>query len=194
MSRTRTVFLAAAVAAALILVWRGLAPEPAPPTAPTAAVDSPRAAAPPSAEPGVLSTAAATATPTGPPTGPPTVGVGAAEGGEDGVRGRDPAPPPAAGITTAATVFAQAWLRAGTDPGSWHAGLAGHATTSLAATLADVDPARVPARRLAGPATVLTSSPARADVAVPCDTGTLGLRLVLVDGQWLVDAVDWQPR
>jgi len=58
--------------------------------------------------------------------------------------------------------------------------------------LKGVDPAGVPASRTTGDSTIVDQEPTYLEIAIPLDAGTLSLRVVPVDGRWLVDGVDWQ--
>jgi hypothetical protein len=108
-----------------------------------------------------------------------------------------PAPPSispgAASAQAVALSFAQAWLRhVGVTPQDWHARLSRYTTKSLAERLNGVDPAGVPANSTTGDVTIIDQDPAYVDIAIPLDAGTLSLRVIPVNGRWLVDGVDWQ--
>jgi len=91
-----------------------------------------------------------------------------------------------------AEAFAVAWLRRTAPAKSWHDALRPYATSALAAKLEDVDPVVVPASRLTGPASVTPRGSGFVEVSYPVDSGTLLLRLVVADGGWRVDGVDWE--
>jgi hypothetical protein len=117
---------------------------------------------------------------------------------DDGVEGgpsvRPPEPsldPDAAQPLAVAGQFMRAWLRGELGPEQWHTGIARHATSRLAARLSGVDPSGVPAERTTGEATLIPRGEGAMAVSVPVDSGTVLLRLVVVDGRWLVDGVDW---
>jgi hypothetical protein len=56
-----------------------------------------------------------------------------------------------------------------------------------------MDPATVPAQRRTGAAKLGAHGAHWAQVAVPCDSGTLTLRLLGDGNGWLVDGIDWAP-
>jgi hypothetical protein len=108
-----------------------------------------------------------------------------------------PAPPSmspgAAPARTVALNFAKAWLHhVGVSAADWHTGLSRYSTKSLMDRLNGADPAGVPASQTTGDSTVVDEQPNYTDIAIPLDTGTLALRVVPVNGHWLVDGVDWQ--
>ncbi|NBE81175.1 hypothetical protein [Micromonospora rubida] len=118
--------------------------------------------------------------------------------GDDGVVGsttppspvsRPNAPPP----EQIAARFTAAWL-GGRDGGAdeWHAALRPLSTPELTEELAGVDPAGVPAERTTGEPSLRPRTERFVEVLVPLDSGRLRLELVAPDGQWLVDAVDWE--
>lgn len=112
--------------------------------------------------------------------------------------GQDAAPsasmsPGAAGAQTVAVDFAKAWLNHhNISAGDWHKGIAKYSTKTLADRLDGVDPGSVPADQMTGAATVDDQESSYVDVAIPCDSGTLVLRVVVDHGHWLVDGVDWR--
>lgn len=118
--------------------------------------------------------------------------------GDDGVI--SPAPPsaaePAPGTAeqmAVARAFAAAWLHhRGVTADEWYAALLPHASQDLAARLAGVDPARVPADRVVGETTLVPRGDNLVEATVPVDTGRLSLRLIAPHGRWLVDGVDWE--
>ncbi|MFD8242966.1 hypothetical protein ACH4NU_37965 [Streptomyces sp. NPDC017259] len=103
-----------------------------------------------------------------------------------------PAPAPApADVDTAdpadvASAFVGAWaagrsLSDPTDPdqwAGWYATAGQYCADRCAATLASVDPARVPATRVTGDARVTYDRDTRHEVAVPTDAGEVSVRLV----------------
>jgi hypothetical protein len=99
--------------------------------------------------------------------------------------------PGAAEPVKVAGQFIQAWLRSKLSAEQWHAGLSPYATPSLAKKLSGVDPAGVPAERTTGEAKLIRDGAGAAAVTIPVDSGTVELRMVVVDGEWLVDGVDW---
>jgi hypothetical protein len=113
--------------------------------------------------------------------------------GNDGVIGSTASTQPGdADLFRTAVAFTAAWLRRDLDTAAWHAGVAKHATASVGATLEGVDPRTVPATRTTGEPAVVLRTEGFARVAVPVDTGTLQLHLLLQGGRWLVDGVDWE--
>jgi hypothetical protein len=99
-------------------------------------------------------------------------------------------PSAAAGARQAAEQFAEIW--AAPDP-RWYDRLAGLATPVLAASLADAEPPPEPGYRITGDAEVHFGAPEWARVGVPTAGGVVVLDVVVVDGHWLVSAVDWRP-
>lgn len=98
-----------------------------------------------------------------------------------------PAPAPADVDTTdpaaVATAYITAWAagQSLSDPDQWsrwyaHAAL--YCSDRCAATLASVDPARVPATRVTGDARVTYDRDTHHEVAVPTDAGDVSVRLV----------------
>jgi hypothetical protein len=65
-------------------------------------------------------------------------------------------------------------------------------TPTLARELSGVDPAGVPASRVTGKPSLIPLGATVADVLIPVDSGTLRLRLVVLEDRWLVDGVDWK--
>jgi hypothetical protein len=118
--------------------------------------------------------------------------------GDDGV-GEPPSPPPpstspgASAPQTVALSFAQAWLHHdGVTADQWLAALRPYATPALQDRLSGVDPASVPASKVAGDATSTNRSESYVDVSIPLDAGVLTLGMSSTKGRWLVDSVDWQ--
>ena len=91
-----------------------------------------------------------------------------------------------------ATNFLTAWLRSYLNAAAWHAGVAPFSTEALAAKLDGVDPAGVPATRTTGAAEVTPQGVGLVEVMFPVDSGEVRLRVLRVNGAWLVDAVDWE--
>ncbi|KAF0794749.1 MULTISPECIES: hypothetical protein [Streptomyces] len=85
-----------------------------------------------------------------------------------------------------ASTFVGAWAagRSLSDPADpdqwakWYARVGQHCTDRCGATLASVDPARVPATRVTGDARVTYDRDTRHEVAVPTDAGEVSVRLV----------------
>ncbi|WP_245871463.1 hypothetical protein [Asanoa hainanensis] len=90
-----------------------------------------------------------------------------------------------------AKAFATSWLDRTAKVADWYAALVPHTTAGLAAKLKGVDPVVVPAERLTGTPTVVPRGTGLVEVSYPVDSGTLLLRVVVADGRWLVDGVDW---
>ena len=126
------------------------------------------------------------------PDAPPSITVDPTEGDDAEVAPTPTAFPDDNEVHSAALTFAGAWLRRDLAPDAWHDGVAANATESLAASLADVDPAGVPATRLTGDPTITLRTDLFAKVSVPADSGTLLLTLLNQRGTWLVDDVDWE--
>jgi hypothetical protein len=94
-----------------------------------------------------------------------------------------------AGAVEAAEQFAAIWSTPDTQ---WYERLAGLATPALAEALASAEPPAT-ARRITGDGQVFFDAPEWARIGVPADAGTVVLDVVIVDGKWLVSAVDWRP-
>jgi hypothetical protein len=127
-------------------------------------------------------------------TAPAVVASGPDDGVEAGpsIRPREPSlDPDAVQPLAVAAQFMKAWMRGQLGAEQWHAGIEPYATPALAAKLSGVDPAGVPAERTTGEAKLIRRSVGSVAVTMPVDSGTVELRLVVVDGEWLVDGVDW---
>lgn len=126
----------------------------------------------------------------------PTAGDdGVAEPEAESTTVADPGPslrPDAAAADVVAKAFADAWLNRTADAKAWYAALLPNATSDLAVKLKDVDPIVVPAERLTGSPTVVPRGSGFVEVSYPVDSGTLRLRLIVEQGRWLVDGVDWE--
>ncbi|MFE9654064.1 hypothetical protein [Micromonospora sp. NPDC006431] len=123
------------------------------------------------------------------------------EAGDDGVLASS-APPPSpktrpGELTPEQTAgrFTTAWL---TGPGSngedWQSRLRPLSTSALTEKLTGADPESVPARRVAGQVTLRPRTESFVEALVPLDNGRLRLELVVSDGRWLVDVVDWERQ
>ncbi|MCX4469641.1 hypothetical protein OOK41_04895 [Micromonospora sp. NBC_01655] len=118
--------------------------------------------------------------------------------GDDGVVGSTTHPSPVTrpGTPTPEQIadrFTAAWLGGrGGGADDWHAALRPLSTPELTEELAGADPAGVPAERTTGESSLRPRTESFVEVLVPLDTGRLRLELVAPDGQWLVDAVDWE--
>jgi hypothetical protein len=127
---------------------------------------------------------------------PPSINTSA---GNDGVAEENPSiptgtpslSPGAAAPLKVAGKFMAAWLDSGLSAEKWHDGVSRYATTGLSTKLTGVDPAGVPAERLTGDLTLSPRGEGAAAVIAPVDSGTVELRMLVVDGKWLVDGVTW---
>jgi hypothetical protein len=135
-----------------------------------------------------------------PVTGGTEAGVGSTESGapNDGPTGARPTPSPVVpagkpGPVAVATAFSTAYLASNGPAKTWRAALRRYATDKLAGELDTMDPATVPAQRRTGAAKLGDHGAHWAQVAVPCDSGTLTLRLLGDGDGWLVDGIDWAP-
>jgi hypothetical protein len=129
--------------------------------------------------------------PAAPSTGPPAPAPAPApvEPREaHGVVGDEALDPAAvAGARQAAGQFAGIWV--GGDS-RWYERLAGLSTPALAGSLVDAEPPEP--GEVTGDPEVYFDAPQWARIGVPTDRGTVVLDVVVVDGQWLVSAVDWR--
>ncbi|GAB2942900.1 hypothetical protein GCM10027280_34420 [Micromonospora polyrhachis] len=117
--------------------------------------------------------------------------------GDDGANATAPPSPATKPGATAPEVvarrFATAWLaHGGVSAEQWQAALRPLSTSTLTEKLTGVDPVTVPAQRLTGEPVVIPQTERFVEVTMAVDTGQLRLELVSQDGQWLVDAVDWE--
>lgn len=118
---------------------------------------------------------------------PTTTSVGSAGTGPSAPSG----PSAAAGDPTAVAVaFVTEWTRAAPDQGTWLAALKPLTTAEYQSSLATVDPARVPARRVLDKGKLLSTSGQRSQVQVATDGGTMTVILALRDGSWLVSDIE----
>jgi hypothetical protein len=94
---------------------------------------------------------------------------------------------------TVAGRFITAWLKhTGVSGDQWRAGLLPNATPSLMSKLKDTDPADVPASQLTGEVQTVSRGGV-VEATAPVNGGTVTLTLVVRDGRWKVDGVDWGP-
>jgi hypothetical protein len=142
--------------------------------------------------------------PTATPSGEPTDGTDAT-GGTDGTDGTDgtvsggtdafsedpAADDPVVAAQQVAAEFVAAWARPDLDAATWQAGLAPHATPELLATLADTDPANVPAVTVSGEPVRVAANAEAGVFDVPTTGEFVRVFVQLVDGVWL--ATDVQP-
>jgi hypothetical protein len=103
---------------------------------------------------------------------------------------RAPAGP---GPDAVATAFAADWVVSDRlSPAAWQNRLRPRMTPALTRELSGVDPVSVPASRVTGRPSVVPRGATVTDVLIPVDSGTLRLRLVVLEDRWLVDGVDWK--
>ncbi|MER7439272.1 hypothetical protein [Micromonospora avicenniae] len=89
--------------------------------------------------------------------------------------------------------FVTAWLgKPGITAEEWREDLRPLSTPALTEKLAGAVPDEVPAKQVTDRATIQPRTETFVEALVPMDTGRLRLELVAPDGQWLVDAVDWE--
>jgi hypothetical protein len=122
-----------------------------------------------------------------------TTSAGASAGTDDGVQ--TPAPTLSAtptALKTRVDQFMTAWLDRGATAEAWHAAVARLSTSRLSTSLNGVDPLSVPAIRVVSPPTFPILTATFAQSAVEVDSGTVTLTLLMQDGVWLVDGIDWQ--
>ncbi|MGW3899127.1 hypothetical protein ACWD6L_28455 [Micromonospora profundi] len=120
--------------------------------------------------------------------------------GDDGVLATEAPPSPVTPVGArtpeqTADRFTAAWLgRPGMTAEEWHAGLRPLSTSALTEKLAGAEPAGVPAEKVTGPSTVRAGTETFVEVLLPLDNGRLRLELVMADGGWLVDVLDWERQ
>jgi hypothetical protein len=118
-------------------------------------------------------------------------GSTAAVGGTDAFS-TDPAEgDPEVAAQQAAAEFVAAWARPDLDAASWQAGLATHASPELLQSLADTDPANLPAVTVSGPPVEVAANAEAGVFDVPTTGEFVRVFVELVDGRWL--ATDVQP-
>ncbi len=119
--------------------------------------------------------------------------AGEQPGGDDHDDDQPPAaPPPAAQAAPVAAAFAAAWARPDLPADAWWRGVAPHCDEGFARALRSVDPARVPAMRVAGrPVAKQAPKDGAAVYEVATDAGTLTVTLAGVGGQWVVTGNDF---
>ncbi|MEV6527682.1 hypothetical protein AB0M43_37745 [Longispora sp. NPDC051575] len=91
--------------------------------------------------------------------------------------------------TQVALAFADAWVNTAVPAEQWRAGVQKLATPGYAALLGTVDPARVPASRITGSPTVVSSDSVSTAVRVPTDAGPVLVVVTRASGTWLVATV-----
>jgi hypothetical protein len=117
---------------------------------------------------------------------------------DDGDISSEAPPTPSTGLGKAqpeavAYAFASAWIDKKVSAKTWRDQLLPNSTQKLADELKGVDPASVPADRVIGRPTVAAVNSNLVTAVVTMDSGKLSLRLTAPEGQWLVDAIDWDP-
>lgn len=93
-------------------------------------------------------------------------------------------------MLTVARKFAVVWARPDLGQHEWLAGVQQYGTSDYLRPLANIDPGNVPASKVTGPPTVVTSRTDQAIVDVPTDGGTLRLTIVSLVGQWWVSETE----
>jgi len=100
--------------------------------------------------------------------------------------------PGASTPTSIATSFARTWIAGPSmSPSEWRRQLARWSTRSLVGQFAGVDPGSVPAHTLTGVPSMTSTARSYVVIDVPTDSGILILGVRAIDGEWLVDSVDW---
>lgn len=171
-------FAVTATAVLLVFYGMGRVVEPAKATLPKTHVPL-VAASPTSSPPSDPATAALSHVPSVAPSTTPTTspGGGAGAGGD-------------ASVTKLAIAFAQAWCLSARSQQEWTRGIQPFVTPALAAGLAQTDPARVPATKVTGEASLVTASSTSAQVNVPTDGGSILVALRRSSsGPWQVSDV-----
>ncbi len=98
--------------------------------------------------------------------------------------------PPAPQALAVADAYVRAWARPDLDAATWLAATTRYATPQYGELLATVDPTHVPARRVTGPPTAVSSTTVVVVVDVPTDAGAVRVTCTNVAGRWLVATVD----
>jgi hypothetical protein len=88
-----------------------------------------------------------------------------------------------------ATAFVTRWARPDLAADHWRADLEPLSTGPLYTSMRYVDPARVPASRALGPATLMQQNDTTATVRVATNGGTIEVTLRRIGGQWRVDQI-----
>ncbi len=122
---------------------------------------------------------------------PSTDGGTAAAGGTDAFSEDPAATDPGVAAQQAAAEFVAAWARPDLDAATWQAGLTSITAPQLLETLADTDPANLPAVTVAGPPVEVAANAEAAVFDVPTTGEFVRVHVQLVDGAWL--ATDVQP-
>ena len=128
----------------------------------------------------------------------PTASIDPSQDDDGVIVDDDPPPSPTTSPGSAepeavAYAFAAAWVdHKNVSAKAWHNGLVPNATKDLADELNGVDPADVPADKVAGRPTLVPIGDGLVNAVVTVNSGKLTLQLVAPDGRWLVDDVDWE--
>jgi hypothetical protein len=155
----------------------------------------------PRAQAGVTPTAVATPapdasspapTPSAATDEPPTTDdAGEPAAGTDAFSSDPAATDPGVAAQQAAAEFVAAWARPDLDAATWQAGLTALTAPQLLQTLADTDPANLPAVTVAGAPVQVAANAEAAVFDVPTTGEFVRVHVQLVDGAWL--ATDVQP-
>ena len=97
--------------------------------------------------------------------------------------------PGADDVREVAAAFTAAWARRGTAAAQWRTDLVPYTTPEYQRRLATVDPARIPATRVTGPAVVKHVDTTSATVEIPTDGGRVEVRLTRKSATWRVTDV-----
>jgi hypothetical protein len=117
--------------------------------------------------------------------------AGGTDAGTDAVSADPTQDAPVLAAQQAAAEFVAAWARPDLDRAAWQAGLAGHATPELLQSLADTDPANVPAVTVSGQPVEVAANAEAGVFDVPTTGQFVRVHVQLVDGAWL--ATDVEP-
>ena len=100
------------------------------------------------------------------------------------------APDPAA--LDVAVRWTTAWANhpAGVSTYQWLQGMRPYTTEEYMTIMESIDPANVPATKVTGPATAISSVAGSIDVRVPTDSGPLAITLIKTDAGWRVTHYD----
>jgi hypothetical protein len=150
---------------------------------------APRAAAAPSTTDTSASTTQNVAPPTDPSTAPTT---------STPMQTRLPAPPspssaaPDPAALDVAVRWTSAWANhpSGVSTYQWLQGMRPYTTEEYMTIMESIDPANVPASKVTGPATAISSVAGSIDVRVPTDSGPLAVTLIKTTEGWRVTHYD----
>jgi hypothetical protein len=93
------------------------------------------------------------------------------------------------GLTRFATAFADAWSSSASSQEQWTRGIRPYVTSALADGLSHTDPAQIPATKVTGDGTLLTSSATSAQVRVPTDGGSILVTVYQGSSGWRISGV-----